>query len=85
MIKECDRVFNEDGPLRTMKGNPMRIHIKPDVKVIPLNVCTPRKTPIAYMDEAKKIIESDLKLGIICELIACSVDILAQYPKLYIP
>jgi hypothetical protein len=47
MIKEFDRVFNEDGPLRTMKGDPMRIHIKPDVKVIPLNVCTPRKTPIA--------------------------------------
>ena len=48
-----------------MKGNPMKIHIKPDVKVIPLNVCSPRKTPIAKMDEAKKKIESDLKLGII--------------------
>jgi len=65
MIKEFDRVFNEDGPLRTMKGDPMKIHIKPDVKVIPLNVCTPRKTPIAYMDEVKKKIESDLQLGII--------------------
>jgi hypothetical protein len=65
MIKEFDRVFNEDGLLRTMKGDPMKIHIKPDVKVIPLNVCTPRKTPIAYMDEAKKKIESDLQLDII--------------------
>ena len=60
MIKEFDRVFNEDGPLRTMKGNPMRIYIKPDVKVIPLNVCTPRKTPIAYMEAAKEKIDSDL-------------------------
>ena len=65
MIKEFDRVFNEDGPLRTMKGDLMRIHIKPDVKVIPLNVCTPRKTPIAYMEAAKAKIDSDLQLGII--------------------
>jgi hypothetical protein len=65
MIKEFDQVFNEDGPLRTMKGDLMKIHIKPDIKVIPLNVCTPRKTPIAYMEAAKAKIDSDLQLGII--------------------
>ena len=31
MIEEFDPVFNEEGPLRTMKGDPMKIHIKPDV------------------------------------------------------
>ena len=53
IIKEFDPVFNKEGPLRTMKGDPMKIHIKPDVKIIPLNVCTPRKTPIAYREAAK--------------------------------
>ena len=32
MIVEFDPVFNEKGPLRTMKGDPMKIHIKPGVK-----------------------------------------------------
>ena len=63
LIREFDQVFYEDGPLRTMKGDPMKIHIKTVVKIIPLNVCTPRKTPIAYTQAAK--IDSDLKLGII--------------------
>ena len=45
MIREFDRVFNEDGKLRTMKGDPMKIYIKPDIKMVPLNVFTPRKTP----------------------------------------
>ena len=63
LIREFVQVFYEDGPLRTMKGDPMKIHIKTVVKIIPLNVCTPRKTPIAYTQAAK--IDSDLKLGII--------------------
>lgn len=65
MIREFDQVFNEDGKLRTMKCDPMRIHIKPDVKIVPLNLCTPRKTPMAYLDAVKAKIESDLALGII--------------------
>jgi hypothetical protein len=65
MIKEFDPVFNEEGPLRTMKGDPMKIHIKPDVKIIPLNVCTRRKTPIAYREAVKAKIDSDLEMGII--------------------
>jgi hypothetical protein len=65
MIREFDMVFNEDGPLRTMKGDPMKIHIKTGVTVVPLNVCTPRKTPIAYLEAAKKKIDSDLEMGII--------------------
>jgi hypothetical protein len=65
MIKEFDPLFNEEGPLRTMKGDPMKIHIKPDVKIIPLNVCTRRKTPIAYREAVKAKIDSDLEMGII--------------------
>ena len=65
MIKEFDWVFNEDGLLHTLMGDPMGIHIKPDIKFIPLNVCTPRKTPIGYVEAAKAKIDSDLKLGII--------------------
>jgi hypothetical protein len=65
MIEEFDPLFNEEGPLRTMKGDPMKIHIKADVKIIPLNICTPRKTPIAYLEAAKAKIDSDLEMGII--------------------
>jgi hypothetical protein len=65
MIREFDTVFSEDGPLRMMEGDPMKIHIKTGVTVVPLNVCTPRKTPIAYLEAAKKKIDSDLEMGII--------------------
>ena len=61
MIREFDMVFNEDGPLCTMKGDPMKIHIKKGVTVIPLNVCTPRKTPIVYLEAAKEKIVLLLK------------------------
>jgi hypothetical protein len=47
-----------------MKGDPMKIHIKADVKIIPLNICTPRKTPIAYLEAAKAKIDSNLEMGI---------------------
>lgn len=37
-----------------MVGQKFLIHIKKGVKVVPLNVCTPRKMPIAYLEAAKK-------------------------------
>ena len=65
MVDEFGSVFDEKGPLRTMKGDPMRIHMKEDVKFIPLNIMCPRKSPHAYMDAAKAKIDSDLAMGII--------------------
>ena len=65
MVEEFGSVFDEEGPLRTMKGDPMRIHMKEDVKVIPLNITCPRKMPHAYMDAAKAKIDSGLAMGII--------------------
>ena len=43
----------------------MQIHIKQNMKVTVMNVCTPRKTPLAYLEAAKKKIDDDVKLGII--------------------
>ena len=54
-----------DGRLRTMKGEPMQIHMKKNAHVTVMNVCIPRKTPLAYLDAAKKKIDEDVKLGII--------------------
>ena len=47
-----------------MVGQKFLIHIKKGVKVVPLNVCTPRKMPIAYLEAAKKKKYSDLKRGV---------------------
>jgi hypothetical protein len=65
MVEEFGLVFDEEGPLQTMKGDPMRIHMKEDVKIVPLNITCPRKRPHAYMDAAKAKIDSDLAMGII--------------------
>ena len=48
-----------------MKGEPMQIHMKKNAHVTVMNVCTPKKTPLAYLDAAKKKIDEDIKLGII--------------------
>ena len=39
------QVFQIDGHLRTMKGEPMQIHKKKNTNITVMNVCTPRKTP----------------------------------------
>ena len=62
---EYKQVFQIDGHLRTMKGEPMQIHVKGNTNVTVMNVCTSRKTPLAYLDAAKKKIDEDVKLGII--------------------
>ena len=59
------QVFQIDGRLRTMKGEPMQIHMKKNANITVMNVCTPRKTPLAYLEAAKKKIDEDVKLGII--------------------
>jgi hypothetical protein len=59
------QIFQIDGHLRTMKGEPMQIHMKKNANITVMNVCTPRKTPLAYLEAAKKKIDEDVKLGII--------------------
>ena len=43
-----------------MKGEPMQIHMKKNANITVMNVCTPRKTPLAYLDAAKKNIIKDV-------------------------
>ena len=57
LMGEYKQVFQIDGRLRTMKGEPMRIHMKKNAQVTVINICTPRKTPLAYLDAAKKKID----------------------------
>ena len=54
LMGEYKQVFQIDGHLGTMKGEPMQIHMKKNTNVTVMNVCTPRKTPLAYLDAAKK-------------------------------
>ena len=65
MVEEISSVFDEEGPLWTMKGDPMRIHMKEDVQIVPLNITSPSKTPHSYMDATKAKIVSDSDMGII--------------------
>ena len=65
LMGEYKQVFQMDGHLRTMKGEPMQIHMKQNANITVMNVHTPRKTPLAYLDAAKKKIDEDVKLGII--------------------
>ena len=43
MITTFDDVFDEGGTMRTMKGKPMVIHLKENIPIIPLHICSPRK------------------------------------------
>ena len=65
LMGEYKQVFQIDGHFRTMKGEPMQIHIKKNAHVTVMNVCTPRNTPLAYLDAAKRKIDEEVKLGII--------------------
>jgi hypothetical protein len=65
MIEEFGSVFDEEGQLRAMKGEPMTIHKKKDVTIKPLHICTPRKTPYAYHTAAKAKLDEDEENGII--------------------
>ena len=61
-------VFQEpsevDGVLKTMKGGPMKIHLK-DVPIIPTQLYTARKVPYAFEDSARAELDKLEKMGII--------------------
>ena len=63
-IKKYSRVFETDGPLKTMKGGPMKIHLKPG-PIKPLHIYNARKTPYAYVNAAKDKLDEDEALGVI--------------------
>ena len=65
LMETYKQIFQIDGHLRTMRGEPMQIHMKKNAHITVMNVCTPRKTPLAYLAAAKKKIDEDVKLGII--------------------
>ena len=65
MIEEFGSVFEEEGQLRAMKGEPTTIHMKKDVTIKPLHICTPRKTPFAYQTAAKAKLDEGEVNGII--------------------
>ena len=54
LMGEYKQVFQIDGCLRTMKGEPMQIHKKKNAHVTVMNICTPWKTPLANLDAAKE-------------------------------
>ena len=41
--------------LKPMEGSPALLEIKEDVKVVPIHVCTPRKTPYALQGSDKQL------------------------------
>ena len=65
MIEEFNSVFDNEGHLRAMKGEPMTIHMKEDIPIIPLHICNPRKTPYAYQTAAKDKLDDDERNGMI--------------------
>ena len=63
LIDDFPEVFDTSGPLKPMKGGPMTIHLRGEVKPLHLNV--PRKVPYAYQEDAKKKLDEDVALGVI--------------------
>ena len=65
LIEERHDVFDTSGPLKVMKGGPMKIHLKKDSGIKPLHIFTPRKVPYAHQAAAKKKLDKDVALGVI--------------------
>jgi hypothetical protein len=65
MIGEFDTIFDEEGQLKPMKGEPMEIHMRKDVLIKPLHICNTRKTPYAFQAAAKAKLDDDEENGII--------------------
>ena len=63
-IEKYETVFKTDGPLKTMKGGPMKIHLRKE-NVKPTHIYNPRKTPYAFQGAAKKKLDEDEALGVI--------------------
>ncbi|TRY77164.1 hypothetical protein TCAL_15990 [Tigriopus californicus] len=62
---QFDHVFNERDILPPMKGPPMHIHLKADVKIVPKCVLVARRIPFAFVADAKNDLESQCSAGII--------------------
>ena len=62
--KEYNEVFDVSGELKPMKGGPMTIHLK-EGPIEPLHIYAPRRVPYAYIEDVKKTLEEDVKLGVI--------------------
>jgi hypothetical protein len=65
MIMEFDTVFDEEGQLKPMKGEPMEIHMKKDVPIKLLHICNTRKTPYAFQAAANAKLDDNEEKGII--------------------
>ena len=50
--------------LKPMEGSPALLEIKEDVKVVPIHVCTPRKTPYALQGSAQATLIELERLGV---------------------
>ena len=73
IIEEHPVVTDTSGPLKTMKGGEMKIHLKKDSDVRPLHIFTPRKVPYAFEDAAKAKLDEDERLGVIEKVEGTSV------------
>ena len=65
VINEYSEVFEVDGPLKTMKGGQMEIHLKDDVPIKPTHIYNARKCPYAFENQAKEELDKNEMLGII--------------------
>ena len=64
LLEEFKDVFDdENAPLRPMKGEPMRIVLKPDA--VPLRVTCPRPIPLAMRDQTKELLDGLEDRGVI--------------------
>ena len=63
-MEKYSKVFETGGPLKTMKGGQMKIHLK-EGPIKPLHLYNARKTPYAFVDKAKEKLDEDESLGII--------------------
>ena len=63
LISSFSDVFSSEKKLRTMVGEPMKIHLKKDVK--PSAITRSRKIPFAYRDKVKATLKEMVSQGII--------------------
>ena len=66
LINMFGDVFSTTGELRAMKGEPMKIHLKPGSK--PFSLTAARQVPFALRDKVKAKIEEMCNRGIIEKL-----------------
>ena len=63
LLDEFADVFDDSGPLKTMKGPPMSIELVPDTVPFPLSNARP--IPISWREDVKKILQDMQLQGII--------------------